>query len=127
MPSSLFTEFRQWLSVTKEDAELAIRRNSKSCMVAEAIKRQKPEWKNPHVDVQTIRFTLGEKRYVFFTPKICQESITQFEFGIKPTPFRFKLQDPCQILKSKSGEQRVRTNDNNQKRAILNGNGSVVV
>jgi hypothetical protein len=52
-----------------------------------------------HADLQSIRFTdLNTKlRYIFWTPVRCLRAIHDFDQGIKPKPFSFKLR-PVQVL-----------------------------
>ena len=86
------------VSVTQEEIDSAIPANSGHCMIAEAVKRsfadrfKRRPWQ-VGVDLQTIRFTDDEigLRYVYLTPSVCQRALLQFDLGIKPTPFNFRL------------------------------------
>jgi hypothetical protein len=74
------------LEVTPEiaaEAEKAGRRDSGSCMWAEAVKLAVPGAKFVSVDLQTIRFTDPVKpyRYTYLTPRVTQESLIRFDEG----------------------------------------------
>jgi hypothetical protein len=87
--------------VKKEHVENAIKRSSQHCMIADAIQQQIPDAKYILVDLQSIRFTLKDKkkRYTFLTPPVCQEKIIQFDRGEKPCGFIFTLHHPTRIKK----------------------------
>jgi hypothetical protein len=93
------------------------------CAIAESIRLQIPEAKNISVDVQTMRFTIPDtgKRFLFLTPKRVQQFIVLWDTGIKPAPFRFKLNNPGQVIASKAGEKRIRKASIHQ-----NNNGAIV-
>ena len=67
--------------------------DSSHCMIAEALKLALPEAKSISVDLQTIRFSLPEKRlrFVYLTPRIAQIALVEFDQGIEPEPFEFNL------------------------------------
>jgi hypothetical protein len=84
--------------VTQADIDVAIPANSGHCMIADAVKRAFSRSRRRSafavsVDLQTIRFTNLEKRvrYVYLTPPVAQRGLLQFDQGIKPTPFSFRL------------------------------------
>jgi len=63
-------------------------------MTAEAVKDAMPTASSISVDIQTIRFSLPEKRLrdTYLTPRIAQEAIIKFDQGETPDPFSFRLQ-----------------------------------
>lgn len=81
------------LQVTQEDIDRAMRENSHSCMIAEAIKRELPGVKHVSVDIATIRWTdaINNRRVMCLTPMQCQEGLARFDLGVPPKPFRFNL------------------------------------
>ncbi len=66
--------------------EKAIPKDSSHCVWADAIKASVPWATNISVDIQTIRITDRDRkeRYVYLTPRSIQESIVDFDAGIKP-------------------------------------------
>lgn len=87
------TYYRKDLEVTQDDIDGAMRQNSHSCMIADAIKRQVKGAKNVSVDLATIRWTdtIKNRRIVCLTPPACQDGLCRFDLGINPKPFRFNL------------------------------------
>jgi hypothetical protein len=68
-------------------------RDSSHCMIADAIKRARPEATYVAVDLQTIRFTEGERRYTYLTPRRAQVAIVKFDQGIPCKPFTLQLRN----------------------------------
>lgn len=81
------------VEVTQERIDHAITRDSRHCMIAEAIRAAVPEAKSISVDLATIRFTDPRRglRYTYLTPRIAQVSLVQFDRRKKPAPFEFNL------------------------------------
>lgn len=81
------------VNVTAEVMELSRDRDSSHCMVAMAVKDAMPKATSISVDLQTIRFSLPDKRlrYTYLTPRVAQLAIIQFDQGKMPEPFSFKL------------------------------------
>lgn len=86
------------VSVTDEEIQTAIPKNSGHCMIADAVKRcfrEKFKYspKSVQVDLQSIRLTDGEKklRYLYLTPPAAQSALLEFDHGIQPTPFQMLL------------------------------------
>jgi hypothetical protein len=84
------------VNVTKEEIEKAERKNSRTCMIAAAIKRDYPDLKQVWVDIQMIRVTDSKKReqLTFITPRIANEQIVAFDDGEHVQPFSFKCTRP---------------------------------
>lgn len=84
---------RQNLQVTQADIDGALRENSHSCMIADAIKRQIKGAERVAVDIATIRWTdtIKNRRIVCLTPLACQDGLVKFDLGIAPGPFSFHL------------------------------------
>ena len=70
-------------------------------MIAEAIKKQCPEFRNISVDLSTTRFTDPTKglRYTYLTPRPAQEALIDFDEGKKPTPFEFTLKIAANVVR----------------------------
>src|SRR5579863_7280298 len=76
------------IRVTQDDINEGVRDSSAHCIVATAIGRQIPDATRISVDVQDIRFTVGEERMVFSTPRSVAAYVIAFDKGdfdqIKP-------------------------------------------
>jgi hypothetical protein len=81
------------VEVSREIMEHARVRDSSHCMVAMAVRDVMPQAASIAVDIQTIRFSLRDKglRYTYLTPRQAQVAIIQFDQGIMPEPFSFRL------------------------------------
>lgn len=81
------------VSITPELVERACQRDSRHCMIAEAIKLQNPHFKNILVDLQTIRWSNPRtgKRYVCLTPEPAASALVAFDQGQPIEPFAFRL------------------------------------
>lgn len=84
-----------FIEVTEELIKSSMKRNSNSCMTAEALKLRRPDLSRVSVDIQTIRATDDKKqeRYQWLTPKAIQQAIVDFDAGKEVKPFRVKLGD----------------------------------
>lgn len=73
----------------------AIKKESRHCMIADAIHAQMPHVKFIQVDIQSIRFTNPKtgKRYIYLTPPEAQKQILRFDAGQKIAPFSISLND----------------------------------
>lgn len=87
------------VGITTTDIQLAVRKNSHRCMIAEAIRRDIPYANRVVVDLQSIRYTDDQAgiRYFFFTPPVAQEALLAFDEGRPVEPFEFDLRKPAQI------------------------------
>ena len=88
------TQFKmRQIEVTRQEIDHAVRENSHSCMIVEAIKRTVPGVRNVSVDVQTIRFTdvKNNRRIACLTPPVCQLNLVRFDRGMPLKPFKFDL------------------------------------
>jgi hypothetical protein len=92
------------IEVPVEIIERACRRDSRHCMVAEAIQAAKPEWKNISVDLAIIRWTnpRTHQRYTALTPDAIRNAIFAFDQGEPVEPFAFTLM-PIHKVKSTAG------------------------
>ncbi len=81
------------VAVTPELVERAVQRDSRHCMIAEAIKAQNPHFTNILVDLATIRWTNPRtaKRYVCLTPEAAGKALVDFDQGHQIEPFSFGL------------------------------------
>lgn len=81
------------IKVTEEQIAAAMKRDSRHCMIAEAIKVAHPDARSVSVDLATIRFTDPGKqiRCTYLTPRIAQVCLVNFDQGRAPEPFSFVL------------------------------------
>lgn len=81
------------VNITPELVERAVQRDSRHCMIAEAIKEQNPHYVHILVDLQTIRWTNPKtaKRYVCLTPEAAAQALVAFDQGRPIEPFSFSL------------------------------------
>jgi hypothetical protein len=79
----------------------SVARDSSHCMIAEAIKEQRPEFTNVSVDLSTIRSSDPVKRlrYIYLTPRAAQIALIEFDRGTQPAPFAFTLRQAAQIVR----------------------------
>lgn len=90
--------------VTEDVIGRACQRDSRHCMVAEAIQAAKPHWRNISVDLATIRWTnpRTKQRYTAITPDGIRDAIFNFDQGEPVDPFTFHLQ-PIHRVRSMAG------------------------
>lgn len=79
--------------ITEEHYNRAITGASGGCLVADAIKRQYPQFSRVDVDVATIRVTDKERgvRFIYLTPQPVQEALLFFDQGIHEESLPKKL------------------------------------
>ena len=90
------------ITVTEALIDAAIPLDSSHCMIADAIRATLPHARSIMVDLAAIRWSdprVG-KRYIYFTPGSVQDALLQFDYGVKPKPFRFTLRAPAQVTNS---------------------------
>ncbi len=82
------------VDITTDIIETSTVADSSHCMIAEAIRASYPNLSFISVDLQTIRASdqTAGFRYIYLTPRQAQIAIVKFDSGIKPKPFKFKLQ-----------------------------------
>lgn len=88
---SRYSYLRREIEVEQQHIDDALKGDSHSCMIAEAIKEQIPGAKKVVVDIATIRWTdtIKNRRIICLTPMKAQEGLVAFDRGFKPPPFRF--------------------------------------
>lgn len=99
---------RFYVTITDELIYESEQRDSSHCMVADAVQIARPKAKRIAVDIQTIRFTEGDHRYVYLTPRRAQVAIVKFDQGIPSKPFGFRLRNGQSIPPQKPGTKRQR-------------------
>lgn len=84
------------IDLNEEIIARATRKNSRHCMIAEAIKEQFPAARLVSVDLQTIRWSDNKKklRYTFLTPRAAQDALVRFDRGEKIPAFTLRLRSP---------------------------------
>jgi hypothetical protein len=86
------------VTITPELLERGVKKDSRHCVIAEAIKEQNPHFKQILVDLQTIRWTNPRtgKRYICLTPEVAGSLLVDFDQGREIEPVAFSLR-PTQI------------------------------
>ncbi len=81
------------VSVTAPLIERATQRDSRHCMIAEAILAARPDFRRVIVDLATIRWTNPRtgKRYVALTPELAAVALVKFDQGQEVEPFELAL------------------------------------
>lgn len=89
------------IKVTPEIIAESMQRDSRHCMIAEAIKKSYPDATHVSVDLATIRFTDIKRglRFTYLTPRIAQVQLVKFDQGVEPPPFDFQIRSP-QVTRS---------------------------
>lgn len=79
--------------ISQDVIDAAVRGDSGHCMIADAIKAQVPGVANVAVDLATIRFSDRKvgARFTYLTPAAAQTALVEFDHGIDPDPFSFRL------------------------------------
>jgi len=102
----------QTIQITRENIEQASRRDSRRCMIAEAMQQANPHWTKIMVDLQSIRWTnpRTKKRYVVLTPEDAAAALVKFDHGDSDIePFTVTLKaiqtTPVEVHARKSPEQ----------------------
>jgi hypothetical protein len=82
------------INVTRELVERATQRDSRHCMIAEAIKEAHPHYTHILVDLATIRWSNPRtgNRYVCLTPVAAGNALVAFDQGEPIEPFSFSIQ-----------------------------------
>ncbi len=95
------------IAVTQELIDQATARDSRRCMIAEAIKEAKPHYERVIVDLQTIRWTnpRTRKRYLVLTPEAVGVALVSFDQGEPIEPFTIRLK-PSQVTPIVTRERR---------------------
>ncbi len=111
------------VTVTPELVERAVQRDSRHCMIAEAIKEQNPHFERILVDLQTIRWTNPRtgKRHICLTPEVAGAALVAFDQGSTIDPFAFRLR-ATQITPTRaSGKPRGRKKLDDRQLTITGG------
>lgn len=98
------TNRRITIEVTERDIERAIRNDSYTCVVAQAIARTIPEATRIEVDTQAIRFSVPGERRLYLTPYVVSGYVIAFDAGDPIEPFKFQLRDPKVVARNKLTE-----------------------
>lgn len=90
------------IDVPQKVIDFALQNNSGHCVAADAIKLAMPYARNVCVDIQTIRWSDPRKglRYMALTPRQVQVYILNWDQGLVPLPFSFRLRS-AQIVRMK--------------------------
>lgn len=103
------------VNVTQEIIAKSVRRDSSHCMISDAVAAAVPDARFIHVDIQTIRFTLGEFRFSYLTPRKGQLELIKFDQGEPIEPFAFQLR-PAGSQTTRSGARAGKRTGNPQPR-----------
>jgi hypothetical protein len=96
---------RPIIKVTEEITKRACRKNSRHCVIVEAIREAVPTAVLITVDLQTIRWSdkgLG-LRYIFLTPLAAQKALVRFDAGEQISAFTFQLRGGKAVSMYKGG------------------------
>jgi hypothetical protein len=98
MPRTDSGNGRYRVSIKEEEIERGIRRDSRHCMISEAIKRDHPDWTRIETDLATIRWTnpRTKKRYICLTPDSARDALVLYDQGEPIEPFTIAVR-PIQI------------------------------
>jgi hypothetical protein len=87
--------------VSQEDIDAALRKDSSRCVVATAIAREFPKASRIIVDVHSIKFTDGARRYTYLTPPRVMDYIVAFDAGDVLHPFKFRLRTDQRLIQQR--------------------------
>lgn len=119
------------INVTEDIIATACRKDSSKCMIADSIKASMQGVTHVSVDLQTIRWTDGERglRYVYLTPRPAQIALIDFDEGTNPAPFEFRLRGGA-VYRSRIDQKRpphkVRDRVGKKAKLVKRGNSTVV-
>lgn len=121
------------VNITDELVQRACQRDSRHCMIAEAIKLTRPDYKNILVDLQTIRWTNPRtgKRYICLTPEAAGQALVLFDRGEPVQPFTLNLK-PAQVTSvvtrevQPDGSKRQRSSRGRRRLKIGDGGAPVI-
>ena len=87
------------INVLAEDFDLGEKKNSNRCAVKRAVARDIPGAKRVEVDLQTVRFSLEDERYVFLTPWRVADYVIAYDAGDDDElqPFSFQLRPSSEV------------------------------
>lgn len=116
------------VTVTRELIERATQRDSRHCMVAEAIKSAYPRLTNISVDLQTIRYTdpRMKKRYTCLTPPLAGNAIVEFDQGRTVEPFKLSL-IPVHVTAARVAGKKTGRGGSHKPRVHATDRGQIVV
>jgi len=92
------------VQVTQDHIDTSVPKNSGHCMIADAVQDARPDARFIAVDLATIRFSEGGRRYVYLTPRKAQSKLLEYDAGKMTGPFDFRIED-AQVLQS-GGQKR---------------------
>jgi hypothetical protein len=85
------------INVTQRDIDRALRKNSSKCVVATAIAGSVEGARRVSIDMQTVRFTVGDERFVYLTPPAAAGYVVAFDAGEPIHPFAFRLSEDHRV------------------------------
>jgi len=93
------------IKVTPEILARACEKNTRHCMIAEAVREQIPNATNISVDLMTVRFTdqETERRYTYPTPRSAQDGLIRFDKGMAIQPFGVHLKNGHAVSMQRRG------------------------
>lgn len=91
------------IKISQEIIDNSVQANSSHCMIADAVRECLPDARKIQVDLQTIRYSIGDERFIYFTPRMAQLALVRFDQGEEGiVPFEFPLGRPSQVVTRKS-------------------------
>lgn len=99
-------KMKRKITVEKSHITDSIRKDSRHCMIADAIKDTFPKAVYIMVDLQTIKFSdpVTHKRMVFLTPPTAQINLLKFDQGKSVKPFTFNLPTPVSVVEMRKSD-----------------------
>lgn len=96
------------VNISEQRIADSVRRDSRHCMIAEALKEVIPEMVRITVDMASIRFTDPKTRlhYIYATPDIAAIALVDFDRGIQPSPFSFNLHRALHVTRTRGPDLR---------------------
>jgi hypothetical protein len=86
--------------VSQELIDQSQPKNSRYCMISNAIRKAFPTARWVHTDTQTIEFTPKSGiRYVYLTPDLVREKLMHFDLGHPLEAFDFALPTPVKVIR----------------------------
>lgn len=97
------------LPIKEEHIEGGLRGVSSHCIGVQAIRAALPGARYIDVNIQLIRYSIGESRYTFATPPSLQALIINWDAGFKPEPTTVRIGPPLHKTAAKPAERGPRT------------------
>ena len=107
------------VEITAERIANSIKRDSRHCMISEAVKEAAPFASDVRTDVAFIRVRNPERRldYHYATPKIAVKALVDWDEGIEIEPFTFTIGKATHITRYRGPDSNVSPEERQQRKA----------